>query len=678
MSKTAFARLSLAQKLSLILSIALFVILGLAGLIVAGWLSERIEQRAVNTMQQTNQQVVDTIDAYASVLEGSARNSAAQLAANLPGTLRADAANPVTISGHSAPALYSGDVLLNGNESQVDRFTQATRGVATLFVRSGDDFVRVASSLKKEDGTRAVGTQLDHDHPAYAQLKAGQAYTGPARLFGRDYMTHYLPLQDAAGQVVAVVFAGIDYTDGLKALRQKILSLKIGDSGYVYVLDAKARPGELLIHPSKEGKNMLDSVDADGQTFVKTMLSQQQGLIRYNWLDPDKTTPRVKLATFVSYPHWGWLVATSAYQDELVREPREMQVKMLLGTLLVIALLITLVFVAMRRWVSQPLSRLVATTRRVAAGDLTVSIAVDRHDEIGEVLQASNQMCQELRQLISEVNQSVDGLARNAQGLAALSEDVSGSSQEQSRAVAAMAACVEEMTQSIGQVSQYASDARELAIQSDQVSQTGEVIVGRTVQTMREIADASGSTAATVTQLGERSEQISRVVTVIRDIADQTNLLALNAAIEAARAGEMGRGFAVVADEVRKLAERTTQSTVEISDTVQRIQAESREAVESMNSGVLQVEAGVKSASEAGASLQSIRDGARKVEESVVGIAEALREQSTASMDIAHNVERVAQQADQNHHKAHDASLAACEMTAMAQQLRQSVSRFKI
>ena len=195
---------------------------------------------------------------------------------------------------------------------------------------------------------------------------------------------------------------------------------------------------------------------------------------------------------------------------------------------------------------------------------------------------------------------------------------------------------------------------------------------------MREIADASGSTAATVTQLGERSEQISRVVTVIRDIADQTNLLALNAASEAARAGEMGRGFAVVADEVRKLAERTTQSTVEISDTVQRIQAESREAVESMNSGVLQVEAGVKSASEAGASLQSIRDGARKVEESVVGIAEALREQSTASMDIAHNVERVAQQADQNHHKAHDASLAACEMTAMAQQLRQSVSRFKI
>jgi methyl-accepting chemotaxis protein len=677
MSKLTLSRLSLAQKLSLLLSMALLLILGAAGLVVSEWLASRVEQRAITTMHQTNQQVVDAIDAYASVLESNAQNSAAQLAASLPGTLRADAANLVSVSGHTAPALYSGDVLLNGNESQVDRFTQATRGVATLFVRQGEEFIRVASSLKKEDGTRAVGTALDHAHPAYALLKNGERYTGPARLFGRDYMTHYIPLKDAAGQVIAVVFAGIDYTDGMQGLKKKIQSLVIGDTGYVFVMDAKLRPGELVIHPSKIGQNLLDAVDADGKAFNKTMLAEKNGEISYQWHDP-KGGSRRKLATFNTYEHWGWLVVTSAYEDELVREPHEMQVKMLLGTLLVIALLVALVFVAMRRWVSAPLARLVDTTRRIAAGDLTVAIAVDRHDEIGEVLQANNLMCRELRQLISEVNQSVEGLARNAQGLAALSDDVSSSSREQSAAVSAMASCVEEMTHSISQVSQYASDARELAIQSDQVSKTGEVIVGRTVQTMREIAAASGSTAATVTQLGERSEQISRVVTVIRDIADQTNLLALNAAIEAARAGEMGRGFAVVADEVRKLAERTTQSTLEISDTVGRIQAESREAVESMNSGVLQVEAGVKSASEAGDSLQSIRDGARKVEESVVGIADALREQSTASMDIAHNVERVAQQADQNHHKAHDASLAACEMTAMAQQLRQSVSRFKI
>ena len=191
-------------------------------------------------------------------------------------------------------------------------------------------------------------------------------------------------------------------------------------------------------------------------------------------------------------------------------------------------------------------------------------------------------------------------------------------------------------------------------------------------------AQTAGTVTARIVHLEKDAQQIGEVMQMIKKIAEQTNLLALNAAIEAARAGEMGRGFAVVADEVRKLAERTTQSTLEISATVGRIQSEAREAVESMSSGVLQVEAGVKSAGEAGASLQSIRDGAKQVELAVAGISDALREQSTASFDIAHNVERVAQQADQNHQKAHDASLAACEMTAMAQQLRQSVARFRV
>ena len=663
--------LSLAQKLGMLLSIALLLVLGLATLLLGNWLGNRIEARAIGSLQTTNQQVIDTIDAYARVLEGNARQGASLLATTLPRPLRVDASG-------ATPALYAGNQAQNDSNSLVDNYQQATGNVATLFVKQGSDFLRISSSLKKENGERAVGTTLAHDHPAFSLLSAGQAYTGPAQLFGRDYMTHYQPLRDDAGQVVGALFVGIDNTEGLQALKQKVLSIKVGDTGYVYVVDAKQRPGELLIHPSAPGKNLLDKTDADGNPFIRNMLQQGTGQMSYLWLDPGATEPRRKLAAFQSYPHWGWMVATGAYQDELVREPHEMQLKMLLGALLVLAALLLIVHFAMRYWVSQPLARLVAVTRRIAAGDLTAQIEVDRHDEIGQVLAANNHMCQELRQLISEVNQGVSGLGRNAQNVSQLADDVAQSSSEQSAAVSAMAACVEEMTHSISQVSQHAGSARELAVQSDQVSRSGEVIVGRTVDTMREIAAASGDTAQTVTQLGERSEQISRVVTVIRDIADQTNLLALNAAIEAARAGEMGRGFSVVADEVRQLAERTTQSTQEITGIVSRIQNEAQLAVESMNCAALQVESGVKAASEAGCSLQDIRDGARQVEQAVVGISDALREQSTASMDIAHNVERVAQQADQNHHKARDASLAACEMTALAQQLRQAVARFTV
>ncbi|WP_293760016.1 methyl-accepting chemotaxis protein [uncultured Aquitalea sp.] len=669
MSFSKTKSLSLAQKLSVLISIALLTVLGLAGFLVSNWLSTRMEQHAVENMSRINRQVIDMVDAYASRLEREAADSTSLMLSSLPGNWH--------VAAGAAPVLMAGDTALNGNEATVDRFSQATHGAATFFVRDGDRFVRIASSLKKEDGSRAVGTSLDSSHPAYALLKQGQEYTGPARLFGRDYMTHYRPLKDAAGQVVGAAFTGVDYTEGLQALKSKVMSIRIGDTGYVFVMDARGHPGDMLIHPAKAGQNLLAVKDADGQDFIRSMMDGKNGDISYRWQDPDGRV-REKLASFKTFDRWGWLVATSAYADELVKEPHEVRLRMLIGTALVILLLVVITFIAMRRWVTQPLSWLVDTTRRVAAGDLTVQVAVDRGDEIGEVLSASNDMCRELRQLVSEVNQSVEGLARNADNLAKVSEDVSGSSQEQSAAVAAMAACVEEMTHSISLVNSHAGSARELAVQSDQVSRTGEVIVSRTVATMREIASASSATASTVTQLGERSEQISRVVTVIRDIADQTNLLALNAAIEAARAGEMGRGFAVVADEVRKLAERTTQSTLEISDTVARIQTEARDAVDSMNTAASQVEAGVKAASEAGDSLQSIRDGARQVEQAVVGIAEALSEQNTASQDIAHNVERVAQQADQNHHKARDASLVACDITSMAHQLQQSVARFRV
>ncbi len=124
---------------------------------------------------------------------------------------------PVTVAGVQTPGLHLGGEVLNNNFKEVDEFKQMTAGVATLFVRSGEDFVRVSTSLSKQDGSRAIGTLLDHAHPAYARLIAGQSYVGRALLFERSYMTQYTPVRDSSGKVIAVLFVGFDYTDAQNA-----------------------------------------------------------------------------------------------------------------------------------------------------------------------------------------------------------------------------------------------------------------------------------------------------------------------------------------------------------------------------------------------------------------------------------------------------------------------------
>jgi X-X-X-Leu-X-X-Gly heptad repeat protein len=286
-------------------------------------------------------------------------------------------------------------------------------------------------------------------------------------------------------------------------------------------------------------------------------------------------------------------------------------------------------------------------------------------------------MCQQLRTMIGEVNAGIGTLASGVGKLADASQQVARSSGTQSDAAASMASAVEEMSVSIDRVSQLSQEARDMAQSSGEISDTGASVISSAIQEMGKIASTVRDSSGAVAQLGDQSQQITSIVNVIREIADQTNLLALNAAIEAARAGEQGRGFAVVADEVRKLAERTTQSTQEIATMVGQIQTGAQSAVDSMNFGVSQVEEGVELANKAGGSIAEIKVGASRVGDAVVGISDALREQTAASQDIARNVEQIAQQAEHNHSQALQTSQAANDLESLADRLRQSIARFR-
>ncbi|MCC7269612.1 MAG: methyl-accepting chemotaxis protein, partial [Rhodocyclaceae bacterium] len=280
--------------------------------------------------------------------------------------------------------------------------------------------------------------------------------------------------------------------------------------------------------------------------------------------------------------------------------------------------------------------------------------------------------------LIGQIQSGSGNVSAAAASLAAASLQINEGSQKQSESASSMAAAVEQTTVGVDQIAEHAREAHAISSEAGRLSEEGHEVVGRTVVEMKQIAESVEQSAKLIEELGQHSDQISAIVSVIKDIADQTNLLALNAAIEAARAGESGRGFAVVADEVRKLAERTAKSTQDIATMIEAIQGGTRQAVASMRAGVERVADGVELATRAGEAMDKIKTGALRVLRSVSDISLALKEQSAASTEIASNVERIAQMAEENNAAVSETTSTAHELERLAAGLQQDIRRYKV
>ncbi len=241
-----------------------------------------------------------------------------------------------------------------------------------------------------------------------------------------------------------------------------------------------------------------------------------------------------------------------------------------------------------------------------------------------------------------------------------------------------MAATVEEMTVSVNHIADSSSEANQVTIESRRLCSEGNRVIQATGAKVKAIADAIHSSSEVVKTLLKQSQEISSIVQVIKEVSDQTNLLALNAAIEAARAGEQGRGFAVVADEVRKLAERTGTSTEEIGVLIAQIQQSSRSVFDSMELSVLAAAEGMTLSDQGGGAIAQVNDSSQRVVAVVADISSSLKEQSAASSDIARQVERIAQMADENSVAVNEVKASARSLNGLAESLKNTVNRFVI
>jgi methyl-accepting chemotaxis protein len=337
-----------------------------------------------------------------------------------------------------------------------------------------------------------------------------------------------------------------------------------------------------------------------------------------------------------------------------------------------------LISLKMRSIILSPIKLTANVIRSVAQGDLTGRISVSSSDEIGEMVNDFNFLAETLHDTIKQVAASSNDVSSAATMLDSATEHMATGVEEAAMQVNSVASASEEMSKTSSEIAHNCVVAAKSSEEANESANSGEAIIKQTIKVMNRINDNVKDSAQIIKNLGQRSDQIGEIVGLINDVADQTNLLALNAAIEAARAGEQGRGFAVVADEVRKLAERTSNATKEIRETIQSMQAETKKAIVSMEEGVNDVGQGTVEAAKSGDALKDILSQINKVTTEINQIAVASEEETATTNEIASSIQQISQVMQETAKRIQQNAEASAKLANLSRTMNELVGRFSL
>ena len=587
--------------------------------------------------------------------------------------------NEVNYNGHEIRDITIWGESLVNDIRKPEAFTKSTGAIATLFAPAGDDWIRISTSLRDENGKLEIGTLLGKQHPAYQHIMNGQPFVDVVNMYGVNYIAYYAPYLNDDQQVVALTFVGLPVESATKSIFESLRTVSWGETGYtVVVSNAKENLGSYLLHPSFKSTDpsILDVSDFKGNKPFGPIFEHDTGILTYPW--ELNGAQGEKYMVYATVPGWNWKILGGTFIHEVTKESTE-----LLQLIAIISLVVgALTFVIMSLFINRstkPLTTLSGYMERLGEGE--VSIKVDQgsqnsQNEITRLTNSVSHMSKRLNSLVGDIRSTSEQLDSQSNSVLNDAQTNLRQSDVQQQQAEQVVTAIEEMATSAKSVAQQVEAIAENVLQANESTQTGLGKVEEVCLDVAQLNDQLDQSAQAIEQVNNDSNSIQSVTKMIDEIAEQTNLLALNAAIEAARAGEQGRGFAVVADEVRTLAARTQTSVKDVVQIINQLKSSTGNAVSLMHQSQQNASKVLNKAQEAGTSLESIAEQVRGIAGQAEAIATTAEQQAQVSQEVAASASEISDLNVQSRETSAQTSDSAQQLSELSKHLKQQVDFF--